>query len=160
MVHKIKVCNLKFLRLTESYVCTLFSHSSFRSSINDHRYTSISLLGAFRSKINSDIKINSSFMYLQGDTLYTTSIIGHMLQKVLKLSKRLNPSIARPSRILCGSLTKCGYFASKSFHTTESIRWQVCSPLEPTAHDAISFFQLSLQIYTTFEVLKSIENIL
>ena len=79
IVHKIEACNLKLLRLTESYVCTSFFHNSFRSSIKGHRYTSISLPDAFRSRINSDIKINGSFMHFQGDTLYTTSITGHML---------------------------------------------------------------------------------
>ena len=79
MVHIIEACNLKFLRLIESYVCTPFFHSSFKSSINDRRYTSISLPGAYESGINNDIKINSSFMHFQGDILYTTSITDYIL---------------------------------------------------------------------------------
>ena len=79
MIHRIEACNLKLLQLTESYICTLFSHNSFISLIKGHRYTSISLPGAFESGINSDIKINDSFMHFQGDTLHTTSITGHML---------------------------------------------------------------------------------
>ena len=79
MVHRIEACNLKLLRLTESYICTPFFYNSFRSLIKGRRYTSILLPSAFGSGINSDIKINDSFMHFQGDTLYTTSITGHML---------------------------------------------------------------------------------
>ena len=79
IVYKIKTSNLKYFRLINSYVCTLFFHSSFKLLINGHRYTSISLPDAFGSEINSDIKINDSFMHFQGDTLYTTSITGYML---------------------------------------------------------------------------------
>ena len=121
MVYKIEACNLKFFRLTESYVCTLFFHTSFRSLIKSHRYISISLLDVFRFRINNDI--NGSFMHFQDDTLYDISITGYMLQEVLKLPKRLNPSVARSNRILCRSLTKCRCFASKSFCISESIEW-------------------------------------
>ena len=123
MVYRIEACNLKLLQLIKSYVCILFFHSSFRSSIKDRRYISISLSSFFGPKINSDIKINGYFMHFQGDTLYTTSIIGHMLHEVLILPKRLNPSVARSSRILRGSLAKCGCFASKSFNTKELAEW-------------------------------------
>ena len=108
IVHKIATCNLDFFLVTISKVSMPFSHSSFNSSINGPRYTSMSFLGAFGPRISNDMKRKGSFIHFQGCKLYGISIIGHILEELFMPPKGMNPSLAKPSWTLRGSFTNHG----------------------------------------------------
>jgi len=59
-------------------------------------------------------------MQNHGGKLYITKTTGQQLYLELNIPYGLNPSVAKPNQIFCGSDLICGNFSSKSIHARES----------------------------------------